>query len=233
VGAKTAKKTKRAKTATPRGAKPRARAKKKRVPKVARAARPKRRAAPKKVASRAAAPKRIAVPARAAAVTAPARVAAAPSRAAASARPAATASPRPASRPAAAAGRAERAEPSVEITGRLSVFRQRLEKKRSDLLALYRADLRTGQESNDSPTEDIVDRANNAYSRELTYSLSDTERGLVLQIEEALAQIESGTYGRCAHCGQPVAPARLEAVPWARLCIDCQELLEKGLLSEP
>ena len=45
-----------------------------------------------------------------------------------------------------------------------------------------------------------------------------------------LKRIDEGTYGRCAHCGEPIGPKRLEALPWAKLCIDCQELLERGLL---
>lgn len=115
----------------------------------------------------------------------------------------------------------------------LQPIRERLLARKEEIVRMYRADLRSGQESNDSPTEDLVDRANNAYSRELSYSISDAERALVLQIDEALARVEEGTYGRCAHCGRPIAQPRLEALPWARLCIDCAELLEKGLLTEP
>ena len=114
----------------------------------------------------------------------------------------------------------------------LAEVRERLRAKKQEILALYLNDLRSGQESNDSPTEDIVDRANNAYSRELNFSISDAERTLLLQVEEALDRIEKGTYGACAHCGQPIARQRLDAIPWARHCIHCQELLEQGLLVE-
>jgi DnaK suppressor protein len=97
---------------------------------------------------------------------------------------------------------------------------------------MYLNDLRSGQESNDSPTEDIVDRANNAYSRELSFSISDAERTLLLQVEEAIGRVDAGTYGACANCGQPIPRPRLEAIPWARLCVQCQELHEQGLLTE-
>jgi len=110
--------------------------------------------------------------------------------------------------------------------------RERLEAKKREIQALYLADLRSGQESNDSPTEDIVDRANNAYSRELNFSISDAERTLMLQVEEAIRRVDEGGYGRCANCGDPIARLRLEAVPWARFCIGCQELLEQGMLTE-
>ena len=57
-----------------------------------------------------------------------------------------------------------------------------------------------------------------------------TERLLLLQIEDALNRMNAGTYGRCTNCGNGIHPLRLDAVPWARFCIDCQELAEKGLL---
>ncbi len=111
-------------------------------------------------------------------------------------------------------------------------MRVRLEEKRQEILESYKRDLRVGQESNDEPTEDIVDRANNAYHRELMFSLSDSERQLLLQIEAALSRFELGTFGACVHCGDPIALPRLQAIPWARLCINCQELAEKGLLED-
>jgi DnaK suppressor protein len=114
------------------------------------------------------------------------------------------------------------------------VLRERLDKQRQEILDMYKQDIRAGQESADDGTEDIVDRANNAYNRELMFSLSDTERQMVLQIEAALRRMDEGTYGRCANCGNTINMRRLDAVPYARFCIDCQELAEKGLLeNEP
>ncbi|HEX6862022.1 MAG TPA: TraR/DksA family transcriptional regulator [Thermoanaerobaculia bacterium] len=113
-------------------------------------------------------------------------------------------------------------------------LRERLEKQRQEILDMYKQDVRAGQELADDGTEDIVDRANNAYNRELMFSLSDSERQMVLQIEAALRRMDDGVYGRCANCGNTINMRRLEAVPYARFCIDCQELAEKGLLeSEP
>jgi DnaK suppressor protein len=109
-------------------------------------------------------------------------------------------------------------------------LRERLTQQRQEILNMYKQDIRAGQESADDGTEDIVDRANNSYNRELMFSLSDSERLLLLQIEEALSRMEMGTYGRCTNCGNTIHPLRLEAVPWARFCIDCQELAEKGML---
>jgi DnaK suppressor protein len=109
---------------------------------------------------------------------------------------------------------------------------ERLLQQRQEILAMYNQDVRAGQESADEPTEDIVDRANNAYNRELMFSLSDGERVLLLQIEDAIKRMDEGTYGPCSNCGQTISAPRLEAIPWARFCIDCQELAEKGMLTE-
>lgn len=111
-------------------------------------------------------------------------------------------------------------------------LRERLLQQRQEILNMYNQDVRAGQESADEPTEDIVDRANNAYNRELMFSLSDGERVLLLQIEDAIRRMDEGAYGRCSNCGQTISAQRLEAIPWARYCIDCQEMAEKGMLSE-
>ena len=111
-------------------------------------------------------------------------------------------------------------------------LRERLLEQRQEILNLYNQDIRAGQESADDPTEDIVDRANNAYNRELMFSLSDGERVLLLQIEDAIRRMDEGTYGRCSNCGNVISIQRLEAIPWARYDIDCQELAEKGMLTE-
>ncbi len=95
---------------------------------------------------------------------------------------------------------------------------------------MYNQDIRAGQESADDGTDDIVDRANNSYNRELMFSLSDVERQTLLQIEDALQRMDAGTYGQCGNCGNQINPLRLDAVPWTRFCIDCQEMAEKGML---
>jgi DnaK suppressor protein len=125
----------------------------------------------------------------------------------------------------------DKAKAAVELPqDGFQALRERLEKQRDEILSMYKQDLKAGQESADDGTEDIVDRANNAYNRELMFSLSDAERNTLLQIENALRRMDEGTYGRCANCGQNIAPARLDALPWARFCVDCQELAEKGVL---
>jgi len=117
-------------------------------------------------------------------------------------------------------------------TDGFDALRERLEAKQQDILAMYKRDLKVGQETSEDGTEDIVDRANNAYHRELMFSLSDGERQLLLQVQDALKRFDNSTYGSCVHCAEIIAMPRLQAVPWARYCIDCQELQEKGMLED-
>jgi DnaK suppressor protein len=125
----------------------------------------------------------------------------------------------------------EKAKAAADVPqDQFKALRARLDTQRAEIIDMYKQDLRAGQESADDGTEDIVDRANNAYNRELMFSLSDAERSTLLQIENALRRMDDGAYGRCANCGQNINILRLEAVPWTRFCIDCQELAEKGLL---
>ncbi len=114
----------------------------------------------------------------------------------------------------------------------LDEIREELLEQRQEILNLYEHDLREGQRASDEGSEDLVDRANSAYNREFMFSLSGTERDTLFKIEEALKKIDDGGYGSCAHCSTEIPLPRLKAVPWARYCIDCQELEEKGLLEE-
>lgn len=143
---------------------------------------------------------------------------------------------RPFSRESVRVGESRHAQPTgarpVFPTEFLDRQRERLQIKKQEILAMYQKDLKSGQESNDSPTEDLVDRANNAYTRELAFSISDSERELMHQIDLAIERLKSGSYGFCLHTGQQIGQARLEAIPWAKYSVEAQELLEKGLLSE-
>ena len=106
---------------------------------------------------------------------------------------------------------------------------QRLGEHRREILHLYRHDLDVGLDAF-RDGDDEIDRANFDSDRDLALSLSDNERETLLQIEEALRRIDSGAFGSCTSCSKPIGELRLNAIPWARYCIDCQELEEKGLL---
>ena len=71
-----------------------------------------------------------------------------------------------------------------------------------------------------APTTTSADTATETYDREIDDGLEENAEQLLCEIDAALARIEEGTYGTCAVCGKPIAAERLEALPWATLCID-------------
>lgn len=74
---------------------------------------------------------------------------------------------------------------------------------------------------------DMVDRADVSYTKEFLLSLSDTERKQLQMIDGALRRIEKCDYGVCQMCGTQISKKRLDAVPWAPYCIDCQQKEEE------
>lgn len=74
---------------------------------------------------------------------------------------------------------------------------------------------------------DEVDLASSELNQGVTLRLKDRERHLLQKIEDALAKIESGTFGICEACEEPIEPKRLEARPVAELCIRCKEAQER------
>jgi RNA polymerase-binding transcription factor DksA len=62
--------------------------------------------------------------------------------------------------------------------------------------------------------------ATQVFEQQRDLALRDHERAQLAQVEAALQAIEAGTYGTCRVCGRPIASGRLEAIPWALVCID-------------
>ena len=108
--------------------------------------------------------------------------------------------------------------------------RKRLLLRQEELILDISRNRQVTDETVDEQAQDMVDRATSAYTREFAFSLSESDRKALLLIEQALLRIEQGTYGVCVHCQGVVQEKRLEAVPWARHCLDCQEMQDKGLL---
>lgn len=78
----------------------------------------------------------------------------------------------------------------------------------------------------------MADIGTDNFDQEFTLGLMDSERKLMKEIDDALQRIEDGTYGICEGSDKPIPKARLEAIPWARYCVEYASLLEKGLISE-
>ena len=115
---------------------------------------------------------------------------------------------------------------------RVRAFRDKLLDRRVGLVGQVQEAELYSRERDSEATQDPADMAANAYTKELLVSMSDNDRKLLNLVDEALERIEEGEYGKCAHCGNPLPERRLDAVPWARHCLPCQDLQEKGLLSE-
>jgi DnaK suppressor protein len=109
-------------------------------------------------------------------------------------------------------------------------YRRLLEEKKASLSAEIAKTRSAEEETTEEATQDIADKAVSSYTREFLYSLTDVERNTLLQIDDALDRIEEGVYGACVNCGTSMTEKRLNAVPWAPYCLDCQELSEKGML---
>jgi DnaK suppressor protein len=111
-------------------------------------------------------------------------------------------------------------------------FLEKLLDRRDGLVGQVQQAELYSRERDSEATQDPADMAANAYTKELLVSMSDNDRKLLNLIDEALDRIEEGEYGKCVRCGAAVPEKRLEAVPWARHCVRCQDLHERGLLTD-
>jgi len=113
-------------------------------------------------------------------------------------------------------------------------FRRRLEQEH----ARAHAALDNLRQENAGSMDDEVDEsrlgnhmaetASVTTDREIDYSLEESEERMLAAIDAALARIDAGTYGRCERCGKEIEEDRLEAIPWATLCIDDKRRDERG-----
>ncbi len=79
-----------------------------------------------------------------------------------------------------------------------------------------------------SYTYHMADLGTDAQEREKKFHLASKSGRLLYHIDEALRRIKDGTYGKCSQCGEEISASRLEAVPHARMCIECKEKEEKN-----
>lgn len=70
---------------------------------------------------------------------------------------------------------------------------------------------------------DLADQASGNNEVHIQLKLKQTDAKILQAIEEALYRMEKGNYGICRDCGDPIAPARLQAIPWTRVCITCKQ----------
>jgi DnaK suppressor protein len=115
---------------------------------------------------------------------------------------------------------------------KLEGFRKRLEERQQMLRKAVSRTEEDGRVADQDTAQDIADRAASSYTKEFLFSQSNNDRQLLQMVETALLRIREGAFGECANCGNEINAKRLEAVPWTRYCIECQEKLEQGLLEE-
>lgn len=115
---------------------------------------------------------------------------------------------------------------------KLDSFKKRLEERQQALRKAVSRTEEDGRIADQDSAQDIADRAASSYTKEFLFSQSNNERQLLQMVETALQRIREGSFGECVSCGSEINARRLEAVPWTRYCIECQEKKEKGQLEE-
>jgi DnaK suppressor protein len=113
---------------------------------------------------------------------------------------------------------------------RLDYYKKKLLARREELMKTIARTAEEGRQADEDPTVDLADKAANSYTKEFLFGISNADRTILNMIDAALKRIDEDEYGVCANCHEELQQKRLEAVPWAKHCVTCQEKAEKGLL---
>src|SRR5579863_6748129 len=106
---------------------------------------------------------------------------------------------------------------------KLTDLRRRLSDEHENLLKSINRNRTATEEITIENTEDEGDLATISHNRELLYNLHESEFARLRFIQQALKAIERGQYGECVRCSEDINETRLKAIPWATMCIRCQE----------
>lgn len=113
---------------------------------------------------------------------------------------------------------------------RLDYYKKKLQARREELVRAIARTEREGREADEDPTVDLADKAANSYTKEFLFGQTHNDRTLLQLVDDALERIRNGTFGECVQCHEELQQKRLEAVPWTRHCLACQEKQEQGML---
>jgi DnaK suppressor protein len=108
------------------------------------------------------------------------------------------------------------------VPGDLAHFREILMKRRQEILDNQKP-LADSMIDTNTRQGDLADQANGNNEVHIHLKLKQTDAKILIAIEEAIQRVEAGTYGICRDCGDQISKARLEAIPWTRVCISCKE----------
>jgi len=101
-------------------------------------------------------------------------------------------------------------------------YKDALLKKRVEILGTGGIKPLQASMENNTRQGDMADQASGNNEVHIQLKLKQTDAKILQAIEEALERIQKGTYGVCRDCGEPIAEARLNAIPWTRVCITCK-----------
>jgi len=105
----------------------------------------------------------------------------------------------------------------------VQLLKDALLKKRSEILGTGGIKPLQASMENNTRQGDMADQAAGNNEVHIQLRLKQTDAKILQAIDEALMRIEKGNFGVCKDCGEPIAEARLNAIPWTRVCITCKE----------
>ena len=111
----------------------------------------------------------------------------------------------------------------------LKKARETLQEMRAQLLRSVQQDLNEVRDASKDEGMDTYDLASDARDKEINLILGDRDREKVQAIDEALGRVNDGSYGICESCEGEIAEARLQALPFTRLCVNCQADREREM----
>jgi DnaK suppressor protein len=110
----------------------------------------------------------------------------------------------------------------------LQRFRKSLQLQEEELQGRLLTFQQQGRSAKLSEAKDEADKASASESKEITFAQNTQTQALLTSVKRALGRIKDGTFGECLVCGTEINSKRLEAIPWASHCLNCQERIESG-----
>ncbi len=115
----------------------------------------------------------------------------------------------------------------LELRGKKKKYYEQLLETRDRLVDQIRTLSAQSLSSSKQAGEELADVGSDNFLREMELSLMSEEGRTIQAIQEAIERLKSGSYGVCEECNKKIQPGRLEAIPYARMCIECKSLKEK------